>query len=60
MQAVEDRVLQSLTWEEIASIPDEDLRKRAVLQKKAAATHESEQLPPERLSLRWSPLCVRI
>ena len=46
MQAVEDRVLQGLTWEEIASIPDEDLRKRAVLQKKATVTHESEQLPP--------------
>ncbi|CAE7259655.1 unnamed protein product [Symbiodinium sp. KB8] len=46
MQAVEDRVLQGLTWEEIASIPDEDLRRRAVAQKKAVTTLEPEQHPP--------------
>ena len=47
MQAVEDRVLQGLTWEEIASIYlTKDLRKRAVLQKKTAVTHEGEQLHP--------------
>ena len=42
MQAVEDRVLQGLTWEEVASIPDEDLRRRAVAQKKAVAVLEPE------------------
>ena len=42
MQAVEDRVLQGPTWEEVASIPDEDLRRRAVAQKKAVAVLEPE------------------
>ena len=46
MQAVEDRVLQGLTWEEIASIPDEDLRRRAVSQKRAVTVLEPEQHSP--------------
>ena len=46
MPAVEDRVLQGLTWEEVAGIPDEDLRRKAVSLKKAATTPESNQLPP--------------
>ncbi|CAE7828818.1 unnamed protein product, partial [Symbiodinium necroappetens] len=36
---------RGLTWEEIAGIPDEDLRRKAVSLKKAATTPESNQLP---------------
>ena len=45
MPAVEDRVLQGLTWEEIASIPDEDLRRRAVSLKKAVPTNDDNRPP---------------
>ncbi|OLP85660.1 hypothetical protein AK812_SmicGene33323 [Symbiodinium microadriaticum] len=35
LEAVEDRVLQGLTWEEIASILDEDLRRRVLTDRQA-------------------------
>ncbi|CAE7545999.1 unnamed protein product [Symbiodinium sp. CCMP2592] len=43
--SVEDQVLTGLTWEEIAGIPDEDLRKRAIFLKQRGAMDRSTSRP---------------
>ncbi|CAE7226211.1 TRPT1 [Symbiodinium sp. CCMP2592] len=47
-----DQVLTGLTWEEIAGIPDEDLRKRAIFLKQRGATPGPTSGGPDRSASR--------
>ncbi|CAE7671785.1 unnamed protein product [Symbiodinium sp. CCMP2592] len=63
--AVEDQVLTGLTWEEIAGIPDEDLRKRAIFLKQRGAMPGPTSGGPDRSTSRTeapddSQACSRI
>ncbi|CAE7766394.1 rnf213a [Symbiodinium sp. CCMP2592] len=50
--SVEDQVLTGLTWEEIAGIPDEDLRKRAIFLKQRGAMPGPTSGGPDRSTSR--------